>query len=110
MKSTKSQTAQAAAPPAILSVPPFDSMNMKELNKYGREARKAVSNLIRDNRPVIKPTRYRKPKVVAHDANKLAHQEPMQAVSEWQEYNDADGAESVAHERDLQAILQKHNT
>lgn len=36
-----------------------------------------------------------------YDENNLEHQEPVQGVSQWQEYNDADGSFANAIERDL---------
>ena len=42
------------------------------------------------------------PAVVPYDPDKIEHQEPVCAVSEWQQGNDADGAESIAHEIDME--------
>ncbi len=38
---------------------------------------------------------------VSYDENKLAHQEPVVAISEWQEFNDVTGADSIWYELDL---------
>lgn len=39
-----------------------------------------------------------------YDEEKLAHQEPVQAISAWQQWNDPSGAESVAFEMDLMEL------
>lgn len=38
---------------------------------------------------------------VPYDESLLAHQEPVQAISEWQQYNDITGADSIWYELDL---------
>lgn len=41
---------------------------------------------------------------VQYDENNLAHQEPVQAISEWQQWNDVTGEWAMAFEDDLLEI------
>jgi hypothetical protein len=42
-----------------------------------------------------------------YSETKLAHQEPVQAISEWQQWNDYDGMEDEEHDRWVEAMDRK---
>lgn len=49
------------------------------------------------------------PETEPYNEENLKHQEPVQAVSEWQQWNDVDGTDSVAFEKDLQNCQEKES-
>lgn len=43
----------------------------------------------------------KQPSTVPYDENRLDHQEPVYAISAWQQWNDIEGTDAASYEKDM---------